>query len=138
MATEGLYHYIIVRRDLPLGVLASQIVHAAGESVASYETGACEFYGATAVILEVKDEAKLLDVMYLLRDNGIQHVRINEDSLPYNGALMAIGVIPQERGKVGQLLKDLQTLKTLTPLEPEPCSCSNCRAEGQPPPLDWA
>ena len=131
----NLYHYIIVRRDLPLGTLAAQLTHAAGESAAIYERCIWKFDGATAVVLEVRDEAKLLDVMYLLRDNGIQHVRINEDSPPYDGALMAIGVVPQERGKIGALLQELQTLKTLTPPE----SCSNCRVEvPPPPPLDWA
>ena len=27
-----MHHYVVVRRDLPLGVIAAQVVHAAGES----------------------------------------------------------------------------------------------------------
>jgi hypothetical protein len=31
-----LYHYIVVRRDLPVGVTVAQVAHAAGESFAAY------------------------------------------------------------------------------------------------------
>lgn len=140
-------HYCIVRRDLPLGILSAMLVHAAGESSAVYveDTGRT-FYGATAVVLEVKNQAELVKTAELLKENGIEYVPIYESDPPYSGEFMAIGVVPQDRAKVGEVLKDYQTLKQvyLSPPETEPqppqnqplgddtCSCSNCRIHYAP------
>lgn len=52
-----LYHYIIVRSDLPRGYQAAQIAHAAGESVTE-----CVPTGTHVVVLSVPDEDALWDV----------------------------------------------------------------------------
>lgn len=107
-----LTHYIIVRRDLPLGVCAAMITHAAGESGALYsnpEDG--RFRHATAVVLEVKNEEKLWAANRLLTDNQVQRIMVSEIGGPYDGQFMAIGLVPVE-GRL-EMLKELQTLKVL-------------------------
>jgi len=54
-------HYVVVRQDLPLGVLCAQVVHAAGESSDRVPTG------THAVVLSVPDEAALASVAGRLR-----------------------------------------------------------------------
>lgn len=128
-----LTHYIIVRRDLPLGVMAAMVTHAAGESGALYqnpEDG--RFRGATAVVLEVKDERGLAKTRDLLVYEGIPHILIEESHGPYTGQWMAIGIVPCERVLVSELLKDYQTLKMLTKpttkiyLGDDECTCPEC------------
>jgi peptidyl-tRNA hydrolase len=110
----ALCHYIIVRRDLPLGVLAAMITHAAGESAALYsdpEDG--RFRHAIAVVLEVKTEEDLLEANEYLFSNNIQRVLVKESGGPYDGQYMAIGLVPLERNeRVRGLLDSFQTLKT--------------------------
>lgn len=109
-----LTHYIIVRRDLPLGVLAAMITHAAGESAAMYDrTCVSPFKGCRAVVLEVKTEADLLDVHERLINDCTDHRLVCEDSGPYAGQAMAIGLEPVDSDIVGEDLSDLQTLKKL-------------------------
>lgn len=118
-----LVHYIIVRRDLPLGTMAAMITHAAGESAARYRgnsdstfyTGDDDttFMGSVAVVLGVDSVAQLLKTSHKLNAANIPYVGVEESSPPYDGAYMALGLVPIERDKVSNLLKDLQTLKTL-------------------------
>ena len=116
-----LTHYILVRRDLPLGVVAAMITHAAGESGSRY----CDCYdggfrGARAVVLGFADEPTLLRAAEKLRRHCIDAVRVNESDDPYDGALMAVGVVPIDPdtvcvpGKtVAQVMRPFQTLKAL-------------------------
>lgn len=80
--TETAYHYCIVRRDLPLGVLAAQLVHSRVE------------HGTHAVVLAAKNELHLSQIEDSLRLFSIPHVAIREPDAPYFGALMAIGIAP--------------------------------------------
>lgn len=109
-------HYIFVRRDLPIGVIASMVTHAAGESAALYEYHYGRFDGATAVVLEAKNEDHLFDIRDYLEDHNIDHMEVCETGGPYNDQFMAIGLIPldndEEYERVKDLLKDYQTLKT--------------------------
>ena len=109
-----LTHYIFVRSDLPLGVLAAMVTHAAGESGALYqdpENG--RFRGATAVVLEAKDEAALDKIEAMLFEANIQAVSIREsEPSPYAGQLMAIGVVPMDRARGNGLFWKYQTLKS--------------------------
>lgn len=110
-------HYVFVRRDLPLGVLAAMVTHAAGESGALYQdlyNG--RFRGATAVVLEAKNERDLTDILDYLTEEQIQHVVVHESEGEYHGQLMAIGLVPTEREFLAPKLEDYQTLKTLTPV----------------------
>lgn len=87
--TYVLYHYCIVRRDLPLGVMAAQLVHAAGESVDGQVPS-----GTHAVVLGVENESCLSQIEDKLRLLSIPHQAIREADAPWDGALMAIGIHP--------------------------------------------
>ena len=82
-----LRHYCVVRSDLPRGVLAAQLIHAAGES------GPAES-GTYAVALAAKNEKQLRNVELRLQFDDIEHCAIREPDPPWNGALMAIGIKP--------------------------------------------
>ena len=102
-----LYHYAIVRRDLPFGVVLAQTVHAAGESV----QGMLVPPSTHAVVLAVSDEKSLLDVEAKLLKAGIEIAAIRELDEPYCGQLMTIGVKPQTREKLRKLLGSLPLYK---------------------------
>lgn len=89
-----LYHYVIIRADLPLGVKIAQTIHAAGESSPGNLPPTTH-----AVALETPDEATLLDLEARLVQAGITHVAIREPDAPWNNQLMAIGITPQVRSK---------------------------------------
>lgn len=93
-ASETLYHYCIVRQDLPLGVRFAQLIHAAGESSPGNLPTTTH-----AVALHAESEQDLLDLEGRLRQDGIAHVAIREPDAPYNNQLMAIGIVPQVRSK---------------------------------------
>jgi hypothetical protein len=119
-----LIHYILVRLDLPLGVAMSQVAHAAGESfyVLGWRDGTEEavrvdpsISQTRVVILGVKNEAKLVDALQRLREAHVEVSPIFEPDEPYNGQLMAIGVLPtQDRDRrVAMTLRRYQTVKRL-------------------------
>lgn len=102
-----LTHYVIVRADLPRGVLAAQVVHAAGESSPGNLPP-----DTTAVVLAVDDEAGLELLQASLGDAGIAHRAIREPDAPWDGALMAIGLLPlSDRGRVRPYLRRLPLLR---------------------------
>lgn len=82
-------HYCIVRADLPRGVLAAQLIHAAGES----SPGGLP-KGTRAVALCARDELDLARIERRLQELGIDHRAIREPDSPWDGALMAIGLTP--------------------------------------------
>ena len=84
-----LTHYCVIRRDLPRGTLAAQLIHAAGESSPGGLAS-----GTRAVALAVEDEAELLALERQLCTLGLAHVAIREPDPPWDGALMAIGMVP--------------------------------------------
>lgn len=109
-----LTHYIIVRRDLPLGVLAAMITHAAGESGALYQDiydG--RFRDAAAVVLEAKNEDDLYAIERRLRLHNFRYVAVTESDGKYSGHFMAIGLVPDHRESFGDVLKHYLTLKEL-------------------------
>lgn len=108
-----LVHYIIVREDLTLGVLAAMVTHAAGESGALYQDEYDgRFKGATAVVLAANNESHLERIDEYLYSTKVRRVCITESSEPYKGQLMAIGVVPGSRDILGPLMSEFQTLKT--------------------------
>lgn len=110
---------MIVRSDLPLGFLAAQVVHAAGES----SPGNLD-PGTNAVVLGARDEAELAALERKLQRAGVPHVAIREPDPPWNGALTAIGLIPiEDRSTVKRLLSSL-------PLLGRPAACPDCEAVG--------
>lgn len=116
-----LTHYIIVRRDLPLGVVTAMVTHAAGESAALYQDAYDgRFRGARAVVLEAKNEDNLYRIKDQLQKHGIQYVEVVESSSVYNGQMLAIGLVPIESGAachdgalVGEVMEHFLTLKEL-------------------------
>lgn len=95
-------HYVIVRRDMPVGVVAAMIVHAAGESA----TDVPAFFGCTAVVLAVDNEERLEDVEGVLLAHRLPYVGVRESSAPYAGQLMAIGVVPGPREELGPVFQN--------------------------------
>lgn len=109
-----LTHYIFVRRDLPLGVLAAMVCHASGDS-ASHRLWPLPPH-TVAVVLEAKDEEHLKGIDSYLRANcleeGVDKFSVVESGGVYAGQLMAIGLLPQERDRLSEKLSEFQTLKT--------------------------
>lgn len=99
-------HYCIVRQDLPIGVLAAQLVHAAGES----STGDLK-EGTYAVVLAASNELELKSIRKLLFARGVDHVAIHEPDPPYHGQLMAIGVVPKKKSQVYPHLSSIPLLR---------------------------
>lgn len=93
-----------MREDLPLGTLAAQLVHAAGE------TGPVE-PGTHAVVLSARNEEHLLKIEHQLSSYQIKHHNIREPDSPWNGELMAIGLYPiSDRRLVKPITKKLRLL----------------------------
>lgn len=97
---------MVVRADLPRGVQAAQIIHAAGES----SPGALPS-GTYAVALMTPDEASLCALAERLERAGVAHTRIHEPDAPYDGALMAIGVQPGRKEVLRRSLSSLPRLR---------------------------
>jgi peptidyl-tRNA hydrolase len=104
---QHLTHYCLVRQDLPRGVLAAQLIHAAGESSPG---GLPE--NTFAVALAAKSEEHLLHLEEKLRRLSIPHAAIREPDAPWDGALMAIGLAPvADRNQVKKVTSSLPLLR---------------------------
>lgn len=102
-----LTHYILVRNDLPLGLLAAQVCHAAGESVAD---GTPPPPGTHAVVLGLSPR-QLADALTALQLAGVPHVAIIENQAPYAAQLTAVGLRPTQKEVVYKHLKNYKLLK---------------------------
>lgn len=101
-----LTHYIIVRNDMPLGVLAAQVTHAAGESSPGNLTP-----GTYAVVLAAQSAQELEDLHDRLADLQVPHSVVRESSGPLAGQMTAIGVQPAPREEVKRLFSSMPLLK---------------------------
>lgn len=99
-------HYCIVRADLPHGIQAAQLIHAAGES----SPGNLPPH-THAIALTCKDERELEDLSFRLFQAGIKHHRILESDAPWTGQLMALGIPPAPRSLLKPLLSRYPLLK---------------------------
>ena len=97
---------MVVRADLPSGIQAAMLVHAAGES--SPGGLAAETY---AVALTTRDEAALEAVARRLRLVGIKFVEIREPDAPWNNQLMALGVVPARKEALRRYFSSLPLLR---------------------------
>lgn len=97
---------MIVRRDLPIGTLAAQIIHAAGESSPGNLPE-----DTFAVALAVDSELQLLSIEQKLKSKNIPHAAIREPDAPWLGQLMAIGIAPCDRSLVRKEVGHLPLLK---------------------------
>ena len=105
---------MIVRTDLPIGVIAAQLVHAAGESSPGNLPE-----GTYAIVLAVPDESALREVRASLTLSGLSWRAIYEPDEPWNGQMMAIGVAPVLRSIGRKTLSCLPLFRgsTFTDLE---------------------
>jgi len=103
------YHYVIVRRDAPVGVQAAMIVHAAGES--AQLRGAAAASPPTHAVALSASEAELRALARALAVAGVRHVFVREPDEPWCGAPMAIGLAPMPRARVRRLLAHLPLVR---------------------------
>lgn len=101
-----LCHYIVVRSDIPVGVTAAMIAHAAGES----STGDLD-PGTYAIVLTVKSEKELQEVFGILEVNKVDFTPIYEPDPPWNNQLMALGLKPILRNAGRKFLSCLPSYK---------------------------
>lgn len=97
---------MVVRADLPRGIQAANLVHAAGESSPGDLAE-----GTNAVVLTTPDEASLYTLACRLEHQGVRFVRIVEPDPPHCGALMAVGLWPVPREEVKRHLSSLPLLR---------------------------
>jgi hypothetical protein len=101
-----LYHYCIVRSDLPIGLIGAYLIHASDESV----TGPVP-PGTNAVALAVPDEAALTALRHALAAAGIAHAAIVETEGAHAGHLMAVGCAPAPKARLKRHLSSYPKLK---------------------------
>ena len=97
---------MIVRADLPRGIQAANIVHAAVESSPGNLPR-----GTYAVCLVTPGEPALRGLAERLIALGVPHVAIHESDEPYSGQLMAVGLKPARKEDVRRLLSSLPLLR---------------------------
>lgn len=97
---------MVVRADLPRGIQAANIVHAAGESSPGDLPP-----GTHAVCLVVPGEFELQELEARLRRAGVRFTSIVENDAPFAAQLMAIGCAPA--GKEVVLKRWLSSLPLL-------------------------
>jgi len=110
---------VIVREDLPRGVLAAQLTHAAGESAALWSSlrdgagpGRTLPENTHAVVLAVPNERALLAVADRLSARSIVYTLIREPDAPFHGEGTAIGLAPvSDRREVRRALSNLPLLR---------------------------
>lgn len=95
-----------MRRDIPRGVQAAQITHAAGESSPGDLAS-----GTYAVVLTVPDEAELRALSARLHTKEIRHRTICENAPAYAGQAMAIGAEPAPRSVLRRHFSSLPLLR---------------------------
>ena len=96
----------MVRSDLPRGIQAANLIHAAGESSPGNLPS-----GTFAIALVLPDEASLWRLADLLRREKIDHRAIIEADGPFAGQLLAVGIAPQRKEKLRKHLASLPLLK---------------------------
>ncbi len=97
---------MVVRADLPRGVQAANIVHAAGESSPGNLPS-----GTHAVCLVVPGEKELQELEKNLRRAGVKFSAIIESDSPYTAQLMAIGCVPGSKEGLKRFLSSLPLLR---------------------------
>lgn len=93
--TDPLAHVVIVREDLPIGVAAAQIVHAAGESVEGPVPP-----DAFAIVLGVPGETELRALSSRLTAADVEHRLIVETDGAHAGQAMTLGCRPAPRSSL--------------------------------------
>lgn len=119
-------HYIVVRRDLPFGLVLANIAHAAGESMFISGTRHEELpsfnpHEALAIVLGARNEGRLLRLERSLIASRVEYIAIREHDAPYNGALMAIGIVPGPRHLLSKHVREFHMFPHQeAPMDTEP------------------
>ena len=93
-----------MRSDLPRGVLAAQVVHAAGESGPAKP-------GTYAVVLGAPSSEALGALSERLDRFSIKHHKVVEAEGEYAGCLLAIGIPPQPKARIKKALSSVPLLR---------------------------
>lgn len=110
---EAPFHYVVVRADLPIGIIAANIVHATGESTALWLALTSEGWPENmhAVVVTVPDEDALRRLDHKLWEARVPRARIHEPDAPYDGQMMALGLFPGRKEDLRRHLSSLPLLK---------------------------
>lgn len=90
----------MVRTDLPRGLQAAQLIHAAGYSSPGQLPA-----GTYAVALAARDELELHRLSRDLARAGLPHHLVIEQDAPYTGQAVALGIAPMDRAPLRPLLR---------------------------------
>lgn len=85
---------------------AAQIAHAIGESLEKRHEE-----GTYVVILAAKDELELTQIADRLDRAGVKFARVYEPDAPWNGALMALGLVPARKEGLRRHLSSIPLLR---------------------------
>jgi hypothetical protein len=96
----------VVRADLPRGVQAAQIIHAAGHSAPVSLPDS-----TYAIALSIRDEADLRALSERLEKAQVPFRAIHEPDAPYHGQLMALGLEPNYKSRFKKFLSNLPLIK---------------------------
>jgi hypothetical protein len=109
LSKSELFHYVVVRKDIPPGAQLAQSVHAAGESATPRPEP-----GTTAVVLHAADEIHLSFIRARLDKAELEYYCVfeSEDDKHFPGQLMSIGLAPTtDRDAVRKVLSSLPLAK---------------------------
>ena len=96
--------YTLVRADLPHGTQVAQVAHAASEASGHPPT--------IVVALAVPDESSLRRIAEALGQHSLTHKLVTEDSGPFAGQAMAIGIEPSANRKaIGRVVSSLPLVR---------------------------
>lgn len=113
--------YVVVRRDLDPLRIAIDTGHAAGEAFYEFARLGLGVEGfnparTTLILRGARNEGKLLKLEKQLIEKGVPHIAIREPMAPWNGQLMAIGLVPGLPEVMGPHVNDYQNLKLGDPV----------------------
>lgn len=110
-----LIHYILIRRDLPVGTAMAMVAHAAADSAESWARSWFRYkrkhLPITVVVLGVEDKKALLKAYSKLKSQGLMVVVVR-DTLPESHLqMLAVGVEPGDREFLAPFFKSYQIYK---------------------------
>ena len=100
-----LTHCVIVRPGLDRGMLAAQILHAAAESADGLHDSRTH-----ALAVEARSDEELRAMLEQARSRGLRCVEVVEDTPPWTGAIMAVGIAPTAKNDL-RFLQHLPLIK---------------------------
>lgn len=111
----ALTQFVVIRRDINDLRKMIDIGHACGEAFYKFsKLGLApenfDVDKTTLVLKGARNENKLLRLEKQLIENKVPHAAIREPMSPWNGQLMAIGLVPGDRDIMGAHVNEFQKL----------------------------